>query len=385
MIRHFVGTFVVAVIVLLLVGIRVSLTEMDDDVELQRIDQSALISFEKNDLVGIHIKRPDIAISLHLVDGEWEMDDYPWRANRTMARRVAHQIHDLTARALVSSSAEDLSLYGLGDDAIEVRLLLKAGGERIFRVGDPNPTSVSYYVQPLPGRAVYTVQKAAMDYYREGLTSFREPRFAWFQADDANSVRFSSGGSAMAFVRLGPKSWRMTEPLGQGADRERVRQMLGRTGALKALAYVADGVTSEQLEQYGLSEPYAEVSVSLSSGETISLRVSEPVDDDGQLVANVYRAEDGSVYRSKVGFLDAFDGVVPDFRDPVVLKSQAVVSEVAFHDPSGNAIQMKRGVDGWQWGDSTPIPGSTPRRLAASIRALLLRRNISTRPCGLNK
>jgi hypothetical protein len=368
--RHFSGSLVAAVVVLLLIVMRYSMIDEEELSGPEVIDQAPLISFEKSELVGIHIKRSDLTVSLHLVEGEWEMEDYPWRANRTMARRVAHQIHDLTARALVTLNAEDLSLYGLGEDAIVVRLTLKEGEEKAFRVGDPNPTSVSYYVQPLPGRAVYTVQKAAMDYYREELTAFREPKFAWFHADDANRISFASDDMAMSYVRVGPKSWRMTEPVVQNADRERVRQMLGRTGALKALAYVADEVTPEQLSQYGLSDPHAEVRVGLSSGETLSLLISKPMENEGQIVANVYRVEDRAVYQAKVGFLDAFDGDTSDFRDPVVLRGQAVVSEVAFRDEAGNAIRMTRGVDGWQWGDKTPIPGSTPRRLAASIRAL---------------
>ena len=110
-----------------------------------------IFRFEKEDFVGVRIERPDRAIVLRRdADGGWSFADEDWRPSRSMVRRVAHQLHDLAARAEVVKNPESPEKYGLGEDAIRVAVDLRDGSTIAFEVGDPNPTSVSWYMRPLP-------------------------------------------------------------------------------------------------------------------------------------------------------------------------------------------------------------------------------------------
>ena len=151
MIRRFRGTLLALGALLVVLGVAAAL-ELRPDRPPDEALPDEIFRFEKGDLVGFEVVRPDATIAVRKVDGVWKVDGQPWRPNKAMIRRVGHQLHDLDARADVVEASEtaDLARYGLGPDAIRVTLTLADGRALAFAVGDPNPTSVSYYMRPLP-------------------------------------------------------------------------------------------------------------------------------------------------------------------------------------------------------------------------------------------
>ena len=148
-----------------------------------------LFQFEKHELTRVEVQRPEgDPVVLTERDGQWVIEGTGHEAGRSMVNRVKHQLHDLTARASVVEDADNLSLYGLGENAIHVILTLRDGEQVSFDVGDPNPTSVSYYIQPKASEQIYTVKKAAVDYYSLTLDEFRERRFASFDSKDVTGI-----------------------------------------------------------------------------------------------------------------------------------------------------------------------------------------------------
>ena len=156
---------------------------------VQEGDPPKIFSFEKHDMVRVDVQRPDgTQVALVERDGRWVIAGTDHPAGRSMVNRVKHQIHGLTARATVVADAKTPELYGLGENAIEVKLTLKSGELIRFRAGDPNPSGVSYYVQPEGSDVIYTVQKAAVDYYSLTLDEFRERRFSGFDSKDVTRI-----------------------------------------------------------------------------------------------------------------------------------------------------------------------------------------------------
>jgi hypothetical protein len=321
-----------------------------------------LFRFEKEDLVGVKVVRHDSTIEMVLKDGEWQVVGETWRPSRSMVRRVAHQIHDLTARAVVADAVEDPSVYGVGDDAIEVTLTLKDGRTLTFKAGDPNPTSVSYYIRPIPGDTVYVVKKSAVDYYRLSLEEFRERRFAWLDADDATDIEGEIGGTKLVFHKGDGDRWKMSSPIAQDANREEIRTILGRTGALKASAFVED--QPKDLAKYGLEPPYARMRIAQSTGETVTLRVGSVIAGTDPQERYVYRDEDDAVYSARDGFLEAWTLPPEKYRNRVILGKHEwdVKSYVA--KLGGEELAVTKSAKDWQWPDGSPIPGSTPARVA---------------------
>lgn len=179
-----------------------------------------IFAFEKEDLVGIELERSDGTVAFRREDGGWTWVGRDWRPSASMVRRVGHQTHDLTARATVASP-EEIEQYGFGDDPITATLTLADGRTLRFQAGDPNPTSVSWYLRPLPGDTVYVVKKSAVDYWRMDVEDFRERRFAAVDADAAVSIDATVDGRTLSFRRVDAEQWQQTAPVEQ-PDRKSV-------------------------------------------------------------------------------------------------------------------------------------------------------------------
>lgn len=331
-------------------------------------EQGRIFSFEKEDLVGIKLERTDSTVEFVEKDGEWTWAGTAWRPSASMIRRVGHQTHDLTARATVADP-EELAQYGFGDDPITVTLTLKDGRTLKFQAGDPNPTSVSWYVRPLPGETVYVVKKSAVDYWRMDLERFREERFASMNADDAVSIDATVDGRRVAFRRVDETHWQQTEPVEQEADRQKARTMLGRTGALKASAFVEDH--PKDLAVYGLDEPRHQVAFRLDDGETITLHVGKVVEGSEPQERYIYRVEDDAVYSARDGFLSAFTESLDAYRSKrIVDVGKKTFVEVTVETPEIEALTIKKGPDGWRWPDDARISGQTPRFVVGTLSTL---------------
>ncbi len=345
-----------------------------------------LFAFEKHELVKIAVKRPDgSTVVLVENDGKWTIDGTDFVAGRSMVNRVKHQLHDLTARATVVDNPDQAELYGLGDNAIEVTLTLRDGREVRFRAGDPNPSSVSYYIQPLPGEMVYTVKKSAVDYYSLNLDEFRERRFAGFDSKDVTRysaiLRLPGAPASLDIERIGDRTWDMHAPETMSASDDRVRRLLGRVSALKAKDFIqlTNSKDPSELEKYGLHEPRVDLTIRFGARDPMRLLVGDDAPSDNHLEELAYMmfADDDTVYVSRRNLLDEYTTDVGEYRNRRVVKMEA--SDVVAVDATLRAQpdQDLQGVQGvrfaageWFWKDGVPVPGSTPERVAQQLAEL---------------
>ena len=231
--KRFYGTIATLVVLVLITGLYVvNQGARDDGEELQ----PEIFRFEAEQLVGIRVVRPDQTIEVKKNGLDWEMVGYPWRPSASMVRRVSHQLHDLTARAVVAEVQGDFDEYGLGDGSIAVTLTLEDGEIIAFEAGDPNPTSVSWYIRPIPGDDVFVVKKSAIDYFRLELSHFREKRVSVIDANEAQRVRATVDGRTIEVTKTGTKRWEMRAPIEQRADRQKGPNDAGANWSVKGLS-----------------------------------------------------------------------------------------------------------------------------------------------------
>ncbi len=396
--KAFRGTLIAAVALLLLVGAVLLLRPdlLSDGPE----GPPRLFQFEKHELVRIEVARPDgDVIALAEKDGQWTIEGTDFTAGRSMVNRVKHQIHDLTARATVVEDPEQPELYGLGKNATQVKLQMRDGKEMAFLAGDPNPSSVSYYIQPLPGSVVYTVKKAAVDYYSLTLDEFRERRFASFDSKDATRIqatlRQEGGDLVLDIERVGDNEWQMHAPTQMGANDDRVRRLLGRVSALKASDFMTltDADRAQRLVDYGLNPPRADITVRFASREPLHVLVGQdsPADNRFEELAYMMLEGDDTVYVARRGLLEEFS------QDPAELRNRRVVSlataDVVSVDASLKAdgtddLKGEHGVrfaaEQWLWKDGVPVPGSTPERVARTLAELEVDAFVEDAPTDLS-
>jgi len=343
-----------------------------------------LFEFEKHELVRVEVARA-AADSIVLVEqeGHWLIEGTDFVAGRSMVNRFKHQLHDLTSRATVVEDVQNAALYGLEQDtnATTVTLTMRDGRTIAFLAGDPNPSSVSYYIRPLPGETIYTVKKSAVDYTSLLLEEFRERRFASFDSKDTSRIvaelNLDGAQHILDIERVGDRDWQMHSPVTMAANDDRVRRLLGRVSALKARHFIER--SDENLAEYGLDDPRAVIELRFASRDPLVLKVGAdaPGENRYEELAYMLLEGDDTIYVSRRGMLDEFA------QDPAELRNRRVVRmdgadvrsvDVALlaseeDDLSGEA-GVRYAAEQWVWKDGVPVPGSTPKRAADQLAGL---------------
>ncbi len=410
--RQFRGT-ILALVAFALVGVAFWKLQPHVETPLERKakkgkeDGVALFAFEKSDLTKVMVERPDGTINLAEKPDGWWIDGAdgiadgstptgkaaspdPLPASRSMVNRVKHQLHDLVSRATVVENTGDMALYGLGQSAIHVTLQMRDGSIHTFDAGDPNPSGVSFYIRPTPGDIVYTVKKSAVDYYSLSLAEFRERRFASFDSKDVDAldVKWAASkdfpdGRHLRFQRTGEHGWDLLEPEHFAASDDGVRGLMGRVSALKAVKFVTDRPTPEDLATYGLDHPKLQVALTFEGKDPITLQVGNnaPEKDGTYDLAYVRLAEDPSVYTARNGLLEDYAKEPASYRlmrfgrmDPnrVSLVAATFVAPPPDKDTPAidndadlnGTVTVHMAADSWMWDDGVPVAGSTPKRVA---------------------
>lgn len=378
--KPFRGTLIalVALLVLIIgyVGLKpTELTPKERKEALKQTEGVALFVFEKADLVRIDVTRPDGTISLVERPDSWWIEGTEMRASRQMVNRVKHQLHDLVSRATVVDDADEGALYGLGPNAIHVKLTMRAGEIHEFEAGDPNPSGVSFYIRKTGEDQIFTVKKSAVDYYSLELNEFRERRFASFDTKDVDGITADlPGGKRLKLQRAGERYWDLLEPVKFAAADMEVRGLLGRVSAMKSIKFVEGEPTA--LDSFGLTPPRASITITFSGGrEPLTLELGKPSGEkDGEYpLAYARLAGEPFVYQVRDVFLDDY------LRDPAEFRLRqfarmdqntlvSLTSEFAPPDPDdkelAGTVAVRHAADEWQWDDGVIVPGSTPRRVA---------------------
>ena len=359
-----------------------------------------IFEFEKHEVVRVEVVKPgEDPVVLAEQDGQWTIEGTGFEAGRSMVNRVKHQLHDLTARATVVEDPESPELYGLGENAIRVQLTLRDGGTLGFRAGDPNPSSVSYYIQPDSGDTVYTVKKSAVDYYSLTLDEFRERRFATFDSKDVNRLTvvldLEGAPDRLDVERVGDRQWQLHAPVEMGANDDRVRRLIGRVNALKARDFVEvpPESRSTRLAEMGLDAPRADITLRFGAREPLRVRVGvdAPSDNRFEELAYMLLDDEDTVYVARRGLLEEFTEDPRELRNRRVvdLKAADVVAVDAVLVPDGDDdLSGEHGVrfaaERWFWADGVPFAGSTAERVARSLAELEVDVFVSDDPSSLS-
>ena len=365
--KEFRGSLI-ALVLLIVVGGLYRMQETTE--EKQEVQEQVLFRFEKHHVQRVQIRSPDgEEIDLLEKDGKWVVSNKNWTANPSMVNRIKHQLHDLNARTLVTQDADNPTLYGLGKNAIRVSLSFTKGEPISFLVGDPNPSTVSYYIQPIPGTSVYTVKKSAMDYFSHDINAFRNPRFAQFDIKDAQEVHVQSKDGAILFQRDGLGQWQYPKD-SMDVDDGEMRTILSKVAALKAIRFID---TPQTVMDYGLNEPRLSIRVSLPNDE-VEVTLGTSFQDGREKLSHVQRKGDPTIYVVRASLEDLIHIQPRSLRNKKVTKvsSKDINQIVGFLNEGGvqTLARIEKKADTWSWDDGAPVSGSTPERLATAVADL---------------
>lgn len=400
--KPFRGTLLALLALLVVGGAYVALRPEVEDKGGEE-DCNRLFEFEKHELTKVYIDQPGAdGVQIGFSegdDGEWYIDGDDEVADRSMVNRAKHQIHDLCSRAIVEDP-ESLELYGLGDLAAKVSLTLRGDRTIEFMVGDPNPTNVSYYIQPVGDPNIYTVKKSASDFWFSTLKAFRERRFARFDSKDAIALEAELGPPearySLRFEQRGEREWEMTEPMQMSAHAEEIRRLLGRVQALKAkdLFDVPDDEMPAKMAEYGLDDPRADIQITFASRDPLRVLIGDvaPEGDETNPLAYMMVEGDDTIQVARDGLLEDFGKEPAEFRnrrvvrmlpeDVVAVDAELFESDLPTEDLEGSA-SVRFAAEQWLWEDGTLFPGSGAERVARRFAELEIDEIVDEDPSDL--
>ena len=365
--KEFRGTLLAFLVLAVVAGVYVFVSgERHTETEQEKV----LFRFEKHDVQAVEIIQSNgTNIQLQEKDGIWFVQAQGWRADPSMINRIKHQLHDLDARTKVTLQADEPTRYGLGENATRVSLLLDDGRKVAFLVGDPSPSAVSYYIQPLPGEVVYTVKKSAMDYFTHDITAFRDPRFARFDIKDAQEIALVSPQQQLFFRKTGIDKWILDTP-SLDVDYTEIRQILSKMASLKALRFID---APEGVLDYGFSHPQLRMKVVLPEEEKTILVGSSFTEGQSEL-SYIQLEGEKTIYVARFPIADLLSLTSARLRNKKICNVQdteiiSIEGEVLQGGQVGvGKIDFRAGV--WSWSDGSLVSGSTPKRLASAIADL---------------
>ena len=243
----------------------------------------SIIDKETTDLVSVTVKAAGSDYTVAQSGGKYTLrDDADFPLDQDRAKDIAAAVTSVSADRRVAEAGADSSEYGLDSPLYTVTAKYSGGAEMTFRIGSYNRHTDSYYMSIAGEDAVYLVGKtmtSPLGYTMKDLIvneTLTEPDEK-FKALTAVRVAFSDGtGFRYSLVpaktaESGDGSedtgdtWALSLLDGtaiKGDFSKKAEALYDALFGYKPTDWVAYGVkTDEQLKEYGLDAPYAEITV----------------------------------------------------------------------------------------------------------------------------
>ena len=236
----------------------------------------SIIDKETTDLVSVTIKAAGSDYTVGQSDGKYTLkDDADFPLDQDRAKDIAAAVTSVSADRKVADTGADSSEYGLDSPLYTVTAKYSGGAEMTFRIGSYNRHTDSYYMSIAGEDTVYLVSKtmtSPIGYTMKDLIvneTLTEPDEK-FSALTVIKVAFSDGtGFRYALVRDesgdDEDTWALSLLDGTAIKGDFSKEAEALYDALfgyKPTDWVAYGVkTDEQLKEYGLDAPYAEITI----------------------------------------------------------------------------------------------------------------------------
>lgn len=236
----------------------------------------SIIDKETTDLVSVTVKATGSDYTVAQSGGKYTLkDDADFPLDQDRAKDIAAAVTSVSADRRVAEAGADSSEYGLDSPLYTVTAKYSGGAEMTFRIGSYNRHTDSYYMSIAGEDTVYLVSKtmtSPLGYTMKDLIvneTLTEPDEK-FDALTGIKVAFSDG-TGFRYSLVSDESedaedtWALSLLDGTAIKGDFSKEAEALYDALfgyKPTDWVAYGVkTDEQLKEYGLDAPYAEITV----------------------------------------------------------------------------------------------------------------------------
>lgn len=276
-----IGIFIVSMaLVLTLLLLTQPKDEAEDESEAETTALTVL-NYKRDDVATLTVTNETGSFTVRNGLQGFVIDEHNgFRQNSTTMGAMAKCATELTAQALVEENAENLDKYGLSDDAPKSRadVTLKDGTEYTVLFGIDAPDKRTRYVRLSDSKDVYTVLINSSGYFFYDKTDFislavtdelsnnnTAPTIDWLtvtRKDLDYDIRFEDDTKNYAIDEVSMASAQvMIEPVYAYLDITNSNAIMYGIWGLTAADIACVHPTEEDLEKYGLDDPFCTVDI----------------------------------------------------------------------------------------------------------------------------
>lgn len=240
---------------------------------------SAFASVVPADITAIEMLRSNIVLRVERATNGWRLVlPVNYGAQGTAVDAFLDAVATLRPRTFIppsqleaAGSTNELKAFGLGDDALTVKMETTSGLPVLFKLGGPTPMGGQFYFQRVGSDGIYTADEAFLGTLPRNADSWRD-RGLFDLAGvpyDRVEVRGKPRFVAEKDVRTG--AWRLTRPLSARADGDRIEALLGAMQRVRVAGFIADSPLID-LGALGLEPAETELIVGRGTNDLVRLQ-----------------------------------------------------------------------------------------------------------------
>jgi hypothetical protein len=214
---------------------------------------------------------------------------------------------------------DKLAAYGLDKPRAKVAATLVGGKSVELDLGADNTYDGTLYAHKAGDDRVSILEASVRPPLDKTTFDLRDKRLFVFEESDVKHLDVATGKNAYALERSEDGQWKLTAPQQMPADATKSGQIAGSLRGLRAVRFVTDQATQDDLVRYGLSKPAATVEMVIGHNPEQKTLVFGDVTEGG--IHHVYakRAELPYVAEVPATILKDLDQTTADLRDKTIL------------------------------------------------------------------
>ena len=372
------NTLIMAV-VLILVGGFVYFYEVRGRAEREETErqEELLLHFDSDQVTGLELTTAAGTVRATRADGGGSIvAPVATTADGTAIDSLVDRLESGRRERLIVEAAADLAPFGLLEPVARVTLELSSGESKTLAVGGDTPVGANVYVTAGDAGTVHSALAGLKDALDKSLFDLRDKSVLVFDEGAVRRVDLSRGPfRAVLEASSGNDEelqWNATSPFDGRADGDTVDDILSALHTAEATAFVVDAEPStEQLAQYGLSEPTATIAMRTEDDASHGLLIGASAADDAGYYA--MRTGGTSVFVVEADLLDNLPSSADRLRNKqVVALARQRVSTLTVQQAGGPPIRLERAGADWKITEPRPLDAdsSVVSRLLSGLEDL---------------
>jgi len=249
-------------------------------------------------------------------------------------------------REIAGEGGKPLDFAALGLDKPRAELKFQwQGKERVLALGGDQPVGNAVNIRLDGEPKARVVASSLRDVLLKEFNDFRDKTILDVATFSAKGLELKAAGATVALAKGDDDRWRLTQPVADRADKDKVEETLRKLTDLRAESFVED--QPKDLAKYGLDQPQVEASVFEGADKTQKtlLLGGKTTEDKEKLYA--MRKGGDSVVAVRGDILASLTKPALDFRDKRAVRFE--VDDVKHVEVKAGDQLFEADKDGWEW------------------------------------